>query len=218
MRSIETVLPNKVRGLIVVAEQVMSINGGRPCTHWFTYCACGEGSWRRASSVLSKKLTTHSKCPKCASILHRTHGQSKTATYKIWKAMVRRCTVKGSSGYDKYGGKGITVSDAWRNYANFVSDMGERPAGLTIERIDNTKGYCKENCRWASYHEQARNKSNTKMIAGFGKTMLAHEWAKETGIPRTTLQRCLSKGHTLENVVAVLNSGYNYGDMKKEWK
>ncbi len=88
-------------------------------------------------------------------------GQTKEKTYITWAGMISRCYAKTNSCYKKYGAKGVKVCDRWRGkdgYFNFKNDMGERPEGCSLDRIDPEKGYEKKNCRWASISLQANNK------------------------------------------------------------
>ena len=96
--------------------------------------------------------------------------------------MVKRCTVPTCKHFDRYGGRGISVCDRWRVFDNFFADMGERPAGCSIDRIDNDGDYCPENCRWATQREQMGNTCKTRTITFNGKTMSAAEWSRQTGI------------------------------------
>jgi hypothetical protein len=98
-----------------------------------------------------------------ARIVHghgRKRGDNRqgTSTYYIWAAMIQRCTNPKNRDWRLYGARGITVCDRWRKFENFLADMGEKPDGLSIDRIDNDGNYEPGNCRWATALEQARNK------------------------------------------------------------
>jgi len=78
-------------------------------------------------------------------------------TYVSWRGMLERCKNKNHKNYDSYGGRGITVHETWAKFENFLRDMGPRPLGKTLDRINNAEGYSKENCRWATRSEQSIN-------------------------------------------------------------
>lgn len=111
-----------------------------------------------------------------------THRMTKTRIYKIWVNIIGRCTNPNDKDYPRYGGRGITISDEWRKFENFYSDMGNKPAGMQIDRINNNQGYSRENCRWATPSENSRNRRSARMITHNGETKNLVEWAQELGI------------------------------------
>lgn len=95
------------------------------------------------------------------------HGYTRTSTYAIWKEMRRRCKNLNCTSYKDYGGRGISVCPRWdTSFLAFLEDMGERPDGLSLERIDNDGNYCPENCKWGTRHEQACNQRPKKNKTG----------------------------------------------------
>ena len=123
-----------------------------------------------------------------------THRMTHTATYKSWDAMKYRCLVSTSRDFFRYGARGITVCERWMTFQNFLNDMGERPAGATLERIDNDAGYSPGNCRWATPCQQARNRRTTKKYEFAGAMRSIAEIAEMCGIERKTLTHRLRVG------------------------
>jgi hypothetical protein len=115
--------------------------------------------------------------------------------------MIARCTNPNHRSYREYGGAGITVCEQWRTFANFLSDMGEKPDGRSLDRIDNDGNYSPDNCRWATVHEQARNKSNNTFLTHNGMTMTIAGWAETLGIPQSTISWRLNRGHPIARVL-----------------
>lgn len=133
--------------------------------------------------------------------MNKKHGMYKTAVYRSWVSLIKRCENKNGHKYPIYGGRGIKVCDAWRkNFMNFYNDMGDRPTGMTIERIDNNGPYTKENCRWATPAEQANNRSSCLKINYNSQTKNLNEWSAHLKMSRTALYKRIYAGWTVQEI------------------
>lgn len=106
-----------------------------------------------------------------------------------WYAMLSRCHNPNTVGYPRYGGRGITVCERWHSFQHFVEDMGERPPGHSIERLDNNRGYEPDNCVWATPKEQSRNQITNRRLTLGDRCLTLTEWAECLGTSTTTIAR-----------------------------
>ncbi len=131
-------------------------------------------------------------------------------TRTSWNAIKARCQSKGCPEYLRYGAIGINICPEWENFDNFLRDMGPRSSlKYSIDRIDNSLGYYKENCRWATDVEQANNTSRNKFITFNNKTQTMAQWEKELGLKRKTLYDRFQRGWSIEKALTTpLNQSY----------
>ncbi len=170
--------------------------------HWLCKCGiCGKETEVSRPNLKSGN-TVDCGCKRSEKISEAktTHGLSKTPTWNSWAKMHRRIVMgeDHSSIYSK-----ITINTSWDDFEVFLQDMGERPIGKTLDRINNTKGYFKENCRWATQAEQNRNRSTNVMLNFNGKTMCAIDWASHLCIHRDTIRRRIKKGLPIDKILAI---------------
>jgi hypothetical protein len=128
---------------------------------WKCLCLCGA-TLRVTGQNLRQQRTASCGCLRSETARNKAtkHGhatQFLTPTYQSWRGMLTRCSNPRVKSFRDYGSRGINVCERWKDFSNFLTDMGERPDGLTLDRIDNEKGYSPDNCRWATYHVQRIN-------------------------------------------------------------
>lgn len=122
--------------------------------------------------------------------------------YNSYRSMMSRCYNEKSANYKYYGGKGIGVCDEWHDFDNFDKWASATfVSGYSLDRIDNSKDYSPSNCRWATKSEQANNKTNTNYLTYNGETHTITEWAKITGINRSTLNNRYWRGWSVEDIL-----------------
>lgn len=139
---------------------------------------------------------------------NRTHGLSHTPEYVVWCAMKQRCNYTKNKRFDRYGGRGIAICERWKDFANFYADMGERPEGMSLDRVNSDGDYTPENCRWATCSEQMSNTSRTRKYEMNGFVLSMKQWSEKLGINYWTLRKRLDKGMSIEaaTVTAALTS------------
>lgn len=168
--------------------------------YWICQCCCGVVRKVVGYDVKSNKskgcgCKRKKALAEAAKIKNTKHGKSDQTEQRIWSDMKRRCYNPSRKDFIRYGGRGITVCDSWMfgngeisGFHCFLVDMGNRPSNLyTLDRIDNEKGYSKENCRWASKLEQDYNKRNTFKFQAFGREWNLLEASIHTGINSSTI-------------------------------
>lgn len=131
-----------------------------------------------------------------------THGQFGTRLYQTWVMMKQRCLNSNNPSYPLYGGRGIKVCERWLVFENFAMDMGPRPDGMELERLDNNGDYEKANCKWETHKRNCRNKRNMRLIQAFGQTLCLSEWSEKTGMPPRTIYSRLRRGWSPERSVS----------------
>lgn len=129
-------------------------------------------------------------------------------TYYTWSNMIQRCSNTKHARYKDYGGRGITVCEKWKKWSGFFEDMGRRPEGFEIERVDNNKGYCKENCIWATQQTNAQNRrkytNNISGTPGVSWKATSRKWVVH--VPLNPGRKYLGSFSSLEEAVKVRNS------------
>lgn len=130
------------------------------------------------------------------------HGFAKTPVRNSWEAMMSRCFKQHCPGYEDYGGRGITVCERWKKFENFLADMGERPAGTSLDRIDNDGNYEPSNCRWATEFQQKRNTRRTVFVVHDGIALCLKDWANKLGIKPMTIWTRHSRGWEVPDLFA----------------
>lgn len=131
---------------------------------------------------------------KTASVTHGGTRGGWTPEYTVWHGMIQRCTNPRNPSYPRYGGRGISVSERWLSFVHFLEDMGPRPSGHSIDRVDNDGPYSLQNCVWAVDKQQQRNKRSNRTLTFRGKSQTIAAWAEELSIPYDTIYARLRRG------------------------
>lgn len=172
---------------------------------WVCECECGttkpvsgvdlrRGRIRSCGCLWREKLE--------AGTRPTVHGLAGTPEYNTWQSMHRRCQDSERLEYQYYGARGIKVCDRWSSIEAFIEDMGPRPAGYTLDRIDPTGNYEPSNCRWADNDTQQNNKRASRRLTIGGRTQSLTQWAREVGISDQGLAARLHRGMTPEQAIS----------------
>lgn len=176
---------------------------------WVCKCDCGGEIKALAINLLGGRTKScgclrreHAEITAERNRRNATHRRLPKEVYKSWRAMHDRCLNPNHIHYDKYGGRGIKICDRWLNsFEAFRDDMGPRPPGTSLERIDNDGDYEPGNCRWATQVEQSRNTSRVRVLEAFGRKQCLAAWAEEFNLSKDTIARRLRRGWPLEEIL-----------------
>jgi len=192
-------MPNKLEikpgdryGRLVILKEVEQVKTKR----WFL-CKCDCGTQKHIRIDAFKRNTQSCGCltKEVASIRSTRHGMHNTSIYNVWHSMKQRCYNANDHNYKHYGQRGITMYSEWLDaklFINWALSNGYKE-NLTIERIDNNKGYSPLNCKWATQLDQLRNTRRTVKLTLNNVTMCRKDWATKIGISSTSLKRRLEK-------------------------
>ena len=182
-------------------------------TRWLCQCSCGSsfivvysGNLRRNNTRSCGCLRKDVAAKNCQLKSIHSHARRgyRSKTYITWEQMRQRCNDSNASNYKNYGGRGIKVYQRWRSFENFLEDMGERPPGLTLDRIDNNGDYCKENCKWSTRKEQMRNFRNNRLITINGIAKCLAEHCEDRKLNYKTIHNRLQLGWTTEEAFELI--------------
>jgi len=180
-------------------------------TRWLCKCQCGNMKVVQGAH-LKDKHTRSCGCMISDSTIARNikniiHGHSanhqRSKTYRTWDGMKDRCMNPYHKQYKDYGGRGIQVCKRWLKFENFLQDMGEKPEGLTLDRIDNDGDYCPENCQWSTWLEQQRNRNNNRLITINGVTKCLSEWCEFYHMDYYKIYQRIQRGWSIERALEI---------------
>lgn len=185
-------LTNRTINKLRVIRRVENV-GRQPA--WLCVCECGAEK-RFLGMHLRAGTPVDCGCglPQRMRAAQITHGMTDTPEWTSWNSMVQRCTCETHASWGDYGGRGITVCKRWRTFENFFKDMGPRPAGTTLDRKNNARGYSPANCRWATREEQQNNRRSNVSITIDGDTRTMKQWATHFGVKYSVVKARHAKG------------------------
>jgi hypothetical protein len=165
---------------------------------WLCQCECGNTNTVQGGTLLNGRTLS---CGCLQRETATTHGMEHTLTYTVWAQMKARCLNSKHKSYERYGARGIEVCDRWLKFENFYADMGEKPRGRSLDRVDNNGNYEPLNCRWASNLEQNNNRSNNWRLTFQGKTLTVAQWAREVSIAPESIKSRLKLNWSVEDTL-----------------
>lgn len=207
------VQPGHTYGRLTVVERLPN---RKTKTSWKCQCSCGNtcevlgpslvgygGSSTRSCGCLRKETAAIT-----AKANTRADGMGSSPEYRIWSGMKNRCTNPNNKNWPLYGGRGIVYDPTWEDFAIFFADVGPRPRGTTLNRVDNDGPYNKTNCNWATAKEQANNRSSNKILSFAGERMTVAQFATKQGIRQDTLLFRIKAGWSVERALSTATRAY----------
>lgn len=192
------VIPGQKFGrLTAVAPTGQSQSGMKT---WICVCDCGQqatviGNNLSKGNTKSCGCLSRDKSAGRMAALNLKHGATKTRLFKIWTGIVDRTTNPNHDAYERYGGRGIVLSEGWRDFAVFAAAVGEPPSAKhSIDRIDNEKGYEPGNVRWVLAQQQAENRRTNRFVSVRGDTLTFAAAARRLGVSKSTITRRVDAG------------------------
>ena len=164
---------------------------------WECLCDCGEMTVVQGGSLKNGRTRS---CGCLQKEIATKHGMEDTLTYTTWAQMKTRCLNPRHRWYSYYGGRGIRVCRRWLQFENFLADMGVKPKGMTLDRLDNSGDYSSGNCRWATREVQQNNRRNTRFLLFRGKRQSVMQWCRELGIAERLIRGRLRLGWSPERI------------------
>lgn len=184
---------------LTVISRAPNIGNGDTNARWNCKCRCGKMVVAYGGDLAKGKVKS---CGCLNAERIKTHGLSYEPVHHVWRQMFQRCENPKCPSYKNYGARGITVCDEWRDFAVFIEDMGfPGPLG-SIERVDNSKGYSKENCRWATMREQTNNSRRNVRLEFEGQNLTISQWSRRLKISRDAIHGRLRRGWSAEQALS----------------
>lgn len=182
-------------------EAIKFVGAMKGKSHWLVRCDCGVEKTLPGTELTKGKIKSCGCNLKAGiSAANKKHGMSKHPAYWVWRSMRDRCNLPTHQAYINYGARGISVCDVWnKGFQYFWNDMheGYKP-GLTLDRVDNEKGYYKENCRWTTCKIQSNNRRNNILIDTPLGQMTCSEASEKFGVGKTTIAYRIAAGWPMD--------------------
>lgn len=184
--------------LVVVQKCSERGKGGE--VYWLCKCDCGAEVRSQASPL---KMGRTKSCGCLSRDRTRKHGMEGTPTYNAWAHMLTRCRNEKHKQWKDYGGRGIKVCDRWMSFDNFLADLGEKPKGKSLDRIDNDGDYEPSNCRWANQRQQVTNRRMSPRYEWKGEIRSLSELAEQHGLKWRRVYERVRAGWSIEDALTV---------------